>query len=185
MELIGPYLVGSLLLVIAGVAKAIEPADTARALVPLLRLPIGVLQPLIRVGAAGEAVLGTLALLWPGEVTAGLVGLSYLVFCGVVVYARKVGGPLATCGCFGTPDTPATGLHLVVNLALLVSAVAVATDARRGWLWTQLAGQPAHGVALLLASAVATWLAYLVLVALARLEAVRADVGIEHRKAVS
>ncbi len=36
----------------------------------------------------------------------------------VVAYARSRGGALASCGCFGTPDTPATLLHVVVDLVV-------------------------------------------------------------------
>ena len=84
------------------------------------------------------------------------------------------GGPLATCGCFGRPDTPPTALHLVIDLVLAAAAAAVAAGApSRGTLVTQLAHQPWAGFPLLFVSAVGLWLTALALSALAALTAAR------------
>jgi hypothetical protein len=176
MELIGLYLIASGLLVAAGAAKAAKPDDTARAMValvpgtPSLRL----VRWAVRVGALAEAALGLVALVFPRPATAALVALSYLCFFGVVAFARRRGGPLATCGCFGRPDTPPTGLHLVIDLALAVAALAVATGApAQGTLGTLLAHQPGAGIPLLFVSAVGLWLTALALSALAALAGAR------------
>ena len=92
MALIGLYLVATALLVVAGVAKAARPDDTARALSELLgagrAVPLRVLRGTVRVGAAAEAVLGLVALLFPRTLPAVGVSLSYLGFAAVVVLAR-------------------------------------------------------------------------------------------------
>jgi hypothetical protein len=178
VELIGLYLIAAALLVAAGIAKAVRPDDTARALWALL--PRGCapsqrrLRGAVRAGALAEAVLGLAALGVPRPLTAALVALSYAAFTVVVVYARARGGALATCGCFGRPDTPATRLHVAVNLALAGAAAAVAAGApRSGSLASLLAHQPWAGMPLLFVSAVGLWLTFLALSALAALEGAR------------
>ena len=188
MELIGPYLAGCLLLVGAGLAKVLRPADTARALAAVSaghgattrRLgPVGA-RRVVRLGAAAEAGLGLVGLLVLDSAIAGALALSYGAFAAYVVVARRRGGPLATCGCFGTPDTPATRLHVVVNLGLATAAlaVAVAVAVARNAGATALtphvvAGvlrrQPWHGVPLVLAALACAWCLFHVLSTLPRL----------------
>ncbi len=186
MELIGPYLVASGLLAVAGVAKAARPDDTARALVALVgrtgrtgrAVPFRVTRIVVRVGALAEAALGVAGVVAPRPVTAVLVALSYAVFAAVVAYAWWRGGPLASCGCFGRPDTPPTAVHLLLNVAFAVTAAIVAaTTPASGTLLTQLDHQPWAGVPLLFASAVALWLSLLALSALGALEGARRLVG--------
>ena len=178
MALIGLYFIAAGLLVAAGTAKAVRPDDTARALPALI--PGGPvpsqrwLRRAVRVGALAEAVLGLIALAAPRPLTAALVALSYASFAAVVAYARARGGMLATCGCFGRPDTPATRLHVVVNLALGGAAAAVAVDAPGGGsVAGLLAHQPWAGAPLVFVSAVGLWLTFLALSALAALEGAR------------
>ena len=176
MELIGLFLIAAGLLVVAGVAKAARPDDTARALATLLpgAPPLRPVRGLVRVGALAEAALGVAAIVFPRPLTAALVALSYLGFAGVVAVARWRGGPLATCGCFGRPDTPPTVLHLVLDLGLAAVAAGVATGApSTGTLSSQLAHQPWAGVPLLFVSGVGLWLTALALSALAALTAAR------------
>jgi Methylamine utilisation protein MauE len=176
MELIGLYLIAAGLLVAAGVGKAARPDDTARAMAALLPgpLPFRLLRGAVRAGALAEAALGVLAVVFPRPVTAVLVALSYLCFFGVVALARWRGGPLATCGCFGRPDTPPTALHLIIDLTLAAAALAVANGAPGGGtLGTLLAHQPGAGFPLLFVSAVGLWLTALALSALAALTGAR------------
>ena len=141
MELIGPYLIGCTLLFFAGVTKAARPDDTARALGPLMPRRLGGLvqfrhvRTIIRLAAMFEAGLGVVALILPRSLTAAFVAASYLTFAAVVAYARSRGGALASCGCFGTADTPATFLHVVVDLAL----------GRRGGSCGDLCADRSHG----------------------------------------
>ncbi len=176
MELIGLYLVAAGLLCVAGAAKAVRPDDTARALAALLPGSPSLVRTrrLVRAGALVEAALGAIALAFPRPLTAALVALSYGCFAVVVAVVRRRGGPLATCGCFGRPDTPATALHLIIDLALALAAVAVAIEApAQGTLAAQLVHQPWAGVPLVLVSATGVWLTTLALSSLAALSAVR------------
>jgi hypothetical protein len=186
MELIGLYLVAAGLLLVAGVAKAVRPDDTARALTALIArtprgraaIPLARARRLVRAGASTEAGLGLTALLLPRPVTAALVAASYAAFGAVVAYARWRGGPLATCGCFGRPDTPPTTVHLLLDLVLAVAAAVVAVAAPAyGTLGGELARQPWAGFPLLFVSAVGLWLSLLALSALAALEGARRLVG--------
>jgi hypothetical protein len=176
MALIGLYLIAAGLLCVAGVAKAWRPDDTALAMAALVpgRPPLRVMRSVVRVGALAEAALGATAILFPRPVTAALVALSYLTFCAVVAYARWRGGALATCGCFGRPDTPPTALHLVLDLTLAAAAAAVAVNTQpENTLGLQLSHQPWAGLPLLFVSAVGLWLTALALSALAALTAAR------------
>ncbi len=178
MELIGLYLIAAGLLVAAGTAKAVRPGDTARAigaLFPGRRAPShAVLRRIVRGGAVAEIAVGLAALAFPRPVTAALVALSYALFVGVVAYARARGGPLSTCGCFGRADTPATGLHLAINLLLAATAAVVAAaSSPAGSLASLLAHQPWAGLPLLFVSATGLWLTVVALSPLAALEGAR------------
>lgn len=180
MELIGIFFIGCGLLMLAGVAKALRPDDTARALVLLVsgrvwRVPsFNIMRQTIRVGALLEAALGACALLFSRPLTAALVAFSYALFVCTVVYARRHEGLLSTCGCFGRPDTPATGLHVVLNIAFVATAIAVALQPPHfTGLVALLTTQPWNGAPLLMVSGVGVWAAYLALSPLAALEAAR------------
>jgi Methylamine utilisation protein MauE len=185
LELIGPYLIGCTLLLFAGAMKALHPDNTARALAQLMPARLGALadvrrmRGVMRLVALLEAGLGIVALAWPRPLLAALVAASYLVFAAFVAYARARGGALASCGCFGTPDTPATLLHVVVDLVVALAAVLVATSASStATIGTVLSRQPLHGAPLLVVSAVGAWLTYLTLSMLGTLEAVRRTVNV-------
>ncbi len=180
MELIGVFFISSGLLILAGVAKAVRPDDTARAFVLLLNertahLPgIVMMRRAVRVGAAAELMVGVLALMFPRPNTAALVAASYFLFVIVTAYAGRSGGPLATCGCFARPDTPATTLHVMLNAVLLAAAIVVGVHPPTVTsLGPLLAHQPWHGLPLMLASGVGVWLTYLALSPLAALEGAR------------
>jgi hypothetical protein len=174
MSLLGPYLIACALLAVAGLMKAVRPADTARALHGVLG-GIG-LRPAtiaVRAGACVEGALGIVALVIPWPVPACAVAVSYLAFAVFVLEARRRGGSLASCGCFGTADTPPTLAHVVVDVGLAASALVVAASGLTGTLGAVLASQPLHGVPLALLSALGAWLTFLVLSPLARLQATR------------
>lgn len=179
MALVGIYLAACGLLVVAGVAKSARPGDTARALAELSRrggrrgVPMAVLSTAVRLLAGLEAAIGLAALVFPHRALAALVAASYLAFAVFVLYARAQGGVLATCGCFGSPDTPPTVLHAVVDLGLAAGGVGVAVAGVTGTIGTVLSHQPFAGVPLVLASALTAGLAFAVLSPLARLNALR------------
>jgi hypothetical protein len=180
VELIGLYLTAAALLVVAGIAKAVRPDETARALNDLVwTRALSVMTPprmrmLIRGAAILEATLGFVAIVFPRPVTAGLVATSYALFAGVVLYARSRGGALSSCGCFGRADTPATSLHALVDLVFAAACIAVAASTpSSGSLVTLLGRQPAAGVPLVFVSAVGLYMAYLVLAVLPAMEGAR------------
>jgi hypothetical protein len=178
MALLGIYLVACGLLVLAGVAKAVKPGDTARALVGLAGphrrwARLGRLAVVVRVAAAAEAALGAAGLAYPHQVLAALVAGSYLCFTVFVLYARARGGVLATCGCFGSPDTPPTVLHAVIDAALAAGGIGLVVAAPAGTIVGVLSAQRYDGLVLVAASAVTGFLAYAVLSPLARLTALR------------
>ena len=179
MELIGVYLMACGLLTVAGVAKAVRPDDTARALATAIGIHLGPMRVLVRAGSAVEAAVGLAALVAPRPWSAALVALSYASFAVFVAYARSTGGAIASCGCFGTPDTPATPVHVVINVALAVAAAVVAWSApTSGTLVAVLAHQPGKGIPLVAVSALGAWLVYLAISVLAALQAARSLTGV-------
>lgn len=173
MAAFGVYLIACVLLVGAGAAKVIRPADTARAIAGVAPGGFRVWRPAVRLGAAVELAAGLVGIVSPTPAVAAFVAASYAAFAGFVLVARSTGGALATCGCFGEPDTPPTLTHAALNGVLAAAAVAVAVT----WGFPSLGAYLGHtyrdGVPLLAASAVGAWLAYLVMAPLARLQGLR------------
>jgi hypothetical protein len=125
-----PYLAAALLLVAAGLAKAIEPLSLVRALRAAgLRVRAPLLARWVRAFAVVEAVVGVLAVVRPGPFVATAVAISYAGFTAFVLRALRSGSPLASCGCFGKTDTPPTPGHAAVTALLAVAAAVVAVDA--------------------------------------------------------
>ena len=122
---IGPFLVAACLLAVAGLAKAAQPASTAGALAAM-HLPHR--RWMVRAGGFLEAGLACIAILTGNAVFALLVAVSYLAFAGFVVAALRAGTPLASCGCFGTIDTPPHPLHVALDVLAACAAVGVAID---------------------------------------------------------
>ncbi len=122
-----PYLAGALLLVAAGVSKALDPLSLVRALRSAgLRVRAPLLARWVRVGAGFEAALGLAAAVHPSRPLAVGVALSYTGFTAFVLRALRGDSPLASCGCFGKIDTPPTAGHVVVTAAVAVAAAIVA-----------------------------------------------------------
>jgi hypothetical protein len=167
--LAGPYLASAALLVAAGVSKLADPLSLVRAL-RSARLPGS--AAVVRLLAAGEVLLGLAAVVLGARPAAVLVALSYAAFTGFVLLARRRGGVLASCGCFGKADTPPTASHVAVTAGLAAVACAVAVRPL-GPLPALLDGAPGAGVPLLLASAAVGATAYLVLALLPGLQAAR------------
>jgi hypothetical protein len=127
--LTGPFLVASLVLCVAGVAKLRSPGPAARALADA-SLPASTAT--IRVFAAGETTLGAYAAVAPGRAAAAALALTYAGFAALgLVLARRA----SSCGCFGATDTPATTLHSVVSAALALIAAATAAWPSHGAAW--------------------------------------------------
>jgi hypothetical protein len=113
------------LLVVAGVAKVVDPDPTSGAL-RAARLPVR--RPLVRfMGVAEVVVAGAALLAVPAAV--GFAALAYLGFTGFTAWALRTERPIQSCGCFGSDDTPPGLVHVVVNA---VSAGALALLWLRG-----------------------------------------------------
>jgi hypothetical protein len=164
----GPFAAFALLLAMAGVAKAVRPRSTSRAL-KAAGLPSA--TALVRLLGAGEAVLAVLGLTVAGPVPAALVSISYASFAGLVGYAKARGLAISSCGCFGKPDTPPTAAHVVVNLAAAALAAIAAIASGRSPLG-QLAHSPGAGVPFAALVLVVAALGYLALAEWPRLVAV-------------
>lgn len=152
--LLAPLAAAAALLVVAGAPKVLRPLPAVRALRSAgRRVP----PALVRVAGGAEAGLGLATLAFGGRPAAALVAASYAGFTGFVLLARRRGGVLSSCGCFGRADPPATGSHAVVTagFALLCAGatiwpvtpqadpVALALAALVGWLgYVALAVQP-------------------------------------------
>jgi hypothetical protein len=170
---VGLYLVGCGLLLVAGALKVLRPHDTALALTRLgPGLSLTNAQWGVRALAGMEAALGAVGIAYPDPVAAGLVAASYLGFVVVVLYARARGGPLATCGCFGSADTPPTLTHAVIDAGLVLGAIGYAASGAHANLGGVLSHQYLHGGPLLAAVVLCGWLAFLAMVELPRLQAV-------------
>jgi uncharacterized membrane protein YphA (DoxX/SURF4 family) len=115
------FWVTCLVVVVAGVSKLLEPASTATTL-GALGVPGG--PALARAVGALEVVLGLGGLVVGGPWFAAGVALSYAVFAGVVVLARR--RDLPSCGCFGARSAPPSPVHVVVNAVSAAVAGAAA-----------------------------------------------------------
>lgn len=161
--LAGPYLASAALLVAAGATKLVDPLPLVHAL-RSTGLPLGqaLAAPLIRLAALIEFALGVLAIVTGSALTAAGVAMSYAAFTAFVLVALRRGGVIASCGCFGTADTPPTATHVVVTGALALVAAAVAVRPL-GSLPDLLGGAPGAGAPLLVATAAVAMTCYLVL----------------------
>ncbi|MDX6198636.1 MAG: hypothetical protein QOJ79_1787 [Actinomycetota bacterium] len=122
-----PYLAAALLLVAAGLAKAVEPLSLVRALRAAgVRVRAPLLARWVRGLSAVEALLGVVAVVRPGPLVATAVAISYAGFSAFVLRALRSGSPLASCGCFGKTDTPPTPGHAVATALLAVAALLIA-----------------------------------------------------------
>ncbi len=139
-----PFLVGSLVLCIAGLAKLRAPATAAAA------LGLGRVGPYsIRALAVGELALGAACVIHPTRVLAVALAAAYAVFATVAVVLKR---RRAACGCFGDNDLPVSPAHVVASELLGTVAVAAAVASPRGLGW--MASQPA-GIAGVLAVGIA------------------------------
>lgn len=123
----GLVLVGALVLIWAGAAKAMRPHGTVRAL-RAAGLPSHALG--VRALAVVEMAVGLAAAAGGRPGTAGMTA-SYAVLAAFVALAIRRRWSLSSCGCFGVADAPPTASHLAVNVVFtVVAAAAVVTGAR-------------------------------------------------------
>lgn len=159
-----PYLVACGLLLVAGMAKALDPTMTVGA---LDRLGLHCAPAAVRVGGAAEALLAVTAALSGNRLLALLVGTSYAVFSAYVLVALGRHAPIGTCGCFGRADTPPSLVHVILDVAAIVSAAGVALGEGTG-LSEVLDGRALAGVPFLASVGAGVVAAYLAMTVLAR-----------------
>ena len=149
-----PFLVASLVLCLAGLAKLRAPHTAAAAL--------GTSPSLVRGLAVGEFVLGVTCVVHPTRATAVLLAGAYATFAAVAVVLRR---RRVACGCFGDNDLPVSQAHVTASELLGALAGAAALASPRGLPW--VVGQPIAQAAVLAvaiaAAAYATVLVYTVL----------------------
>lgn len=154
----------ALLLAVAGSGKITRPAGTGAAL-QLVRLPSD--RRLVRVLGAAEVGLGAAVLALGAAVPAVLLALTYAGFAVFAELQRRRGG---ACGCFGSPTTPATALHVWLNVTA-ATAAAGAAIAPGTSLPAVIAADPGQGLVVALLLAVATGVLRLLLTAVPDLHA--------------
>ena len=110
----------AVLLAVAGARKVTDPAATGAALQGA-RLPSD--HRLVRLFGAGEIVLAGLVTVVGGTVPAAALALAYAAFA---IFAQRQSARGAGCGCFGESNAPATALHVAVNAAGAIIAIAAA-----------------------------------------------------------
>ncbi len=154
-----PFFVASALLALAGGAKLARPEPTVGAL-----RSIGLPANRMAAQAFGlvEVLIGSLALILGGALVASFVAVAYLAFAGFIALALRMGGAVASCGCFGSEDSPPTIVHLVLNVIAAAAAVGAALGGVGG-IAEIMGDQPALGLPFLGFVALGTWFAYLAL----------------------
>ena len=140
---------------VGGAFKLIDPSGTVGAL-RALGLPLD--GAVVRVAAAVELFLGTLALSVSSPVVAAFVGLSYAVFLVLSVLALVRRLPIDSCGCFGRLETPPSWRHVVVLGLALLGAIEAMADQDPALL-ERVTDDGAAGVALLVLVVVGVLLA--------------------------
>jgi len=126
-----PYGIAVVLLLAAGIAKVLEPRDTAGA---LARSGLAVPGVVVRVGAAFEVGLALAALAAGTRTAAAVVALSYVAFTIFVVQALVRRVPVGSCGCFGRVETPPSIVHVLVNLGGAAAGIGAAVTGPSPWL---------------------------------------------------
>jgi hypothetical protein len=149
-------------LAVAGVAKIVSPRPTRQA-ISLVGLPMPDVG--VRLIGLAEMSIAAATVVVGGTALPIAVGAIHLVFAVVVLILRRRPGA-TSCGCFGSLDTPVSGLHLVANL--VSAAIAFAAIGGPG-LGSVVADQPGGGLAYLLLVATGTAGAVAVLTLLPRL----------------
>jgi len=117
------------LLLPTGWAKLRKPYETARALRSVgwpgnrtLALALGLIEVVV-----GVLVLGIGSV--PSVIALGALYGGFLLWLAV---AFRTGGVVSSCGCAGTPDTPPTAAHTILNIAALATVAIDLSSSRPG-----------------------------------------------------
>lgn len=158
VALAGPYFMFATLLVVSGLPKLANPANTSRAL-EAIGLPAH--RQLGRAVGTVEIVIGIGVMAVGGAVMAGALALLYAGFAAFIVIALR-SNKVKSCGCFGGDDTPPSRLHLGIDLAAAAVGTVLVVQPI-GHIGTVMSETPWGGVPLLGLVVVGAWLAMMVL----------------------
>jgi len=112
-------------------------------------------------------VIGIAALLAEPRVSYAVLAGVYSAFTAFTAWALKLDEPLASCGCFGDPDTPAAPSHVLLT-ALAAATTAAAAASGAPVLRTVIATEGWRVVPLAIYIGLGVYLAFLAFTALPR-----------------
>jgi hypothetical protein len=161
-SLVGPFLIAAVVLALAGARKLADPAPTRGA---LRQMGLPWRGPVVPAMALAEIATAATAVVVGSWWSAAALAAWYVGFTVFVAVALRRDVPLASCGCLGSPDTPPTVGHLVVDGLFAATAIGVTLDPI-GAIGEVLGDQPWSGLPLLLWVGVGTYIVYLVLAVL-------------------
>jgi uncharacterized membrane protein YphA (DoxX/SURF4 family) len=152
----GLFFVVCEVLIISGITKVLSPSPTSAALSDV-GLPSSTFY--VRCLGFGEVVFGILGIIFGGRYFPLFIGCLFAFFSIFMVIALR-NGHMASCGCFGSSDTPPSIIHLLANLGFMViSLIAVGTSGLRD----MLEKQPGYGVPFLISILLGALLIFLCL----------------------
>ncbi|TMK86626.1 MAG: hypothetical protein E6G44_02755 [Actinobacteria bacterium] len=154
-----PFWAAALALAISGLSKLNRPGPLVRMLAAA-DLPAS--PGAVRSLAAGELVLGSVALMAPSRWAALTLATAYLCFAAFLwaVLAWRIEVP--SCGCAGERDLPPSPLHVGLDLVAGASGiVAAATGPSFGGVPSAMRTMPLAGLPLVAGVVLIVWLAFL------------------------
>jgi uncharacterized protein YjeT (DUF2065 family) len=168
----GPFFAISLIIVLSGALKLVAPSVAEEALATL-GLPVP--AQLVRLIGVAEMALGVAAIVVAGWELAVAVAFAYFCFAVVAETLRRTSDKVASCGCFGSADTPPSLVHTGVNIAsIFVAVLAIVWPVDD--IVSVLKDQPLGGLVFVVFVALVTYLVFLVFTALPKLFAPPATV---------
>lgn len=131
MALMPVFTVLCALLVLAGVLKVRSPWQAADSLALVgARVPASAVRAL----GAAEIAVGGVAIVRPSTISAGAVTLAYGIFAAFIAVLRRRGHDV-DCGCFGAGGARATWVHVGLNAAACLAAIASTLAPPPGAAW--------------------------------------------------
>ncbi len=161
----GPFFAISLIIVLSGALKIVAPSVAEGA---LSNLGLPVTPGLVRLIGVAEMGLGVAAIIEAGWELAIAVAFAYFCFAAVAETLRRKNDQVASCGCFGSADTPPSLIHTGANIAsLFVAVLAIVWPVDD--IESVLTDQPLGGLVFVAFVGLVTYLVFLVFTALPRL----------------
>jgi methylamine utilization protein MauE len=152
-----PFFASAGLLVLSGSAKLRATGPAGRALAAV-RFPSGSWS--VRGIGTLEIGIGMWCLAAPSHSSSLALAALFAGFAMLLALQMKVRAPGASCGCLGTRETPASLLHIALDLVATAAAVLAAASHPRGIL-AHAARLPLRGAPFLLGTVLIGYLGYL------------------------